>query len=127
MNDKVKATLTSSYLHMLFEFADPASIKKEELSDKLTQPIERLFDNQRNADKAKKVLGKLGFSRVVFCYFDQFQTQDGIDFKKLEQALQKNHKVILRHLGKDKLNYLKLLSSIAQTLEPKTKGLLGAA
>lgn len=127
MIDKVKSSLTNSYLMFIFDFADPMSVNKNELSESIGfDPLE-LFNSQKQADRAKKVLGKMGFSKALVCYFGRFQSQEGIDFKALEKELNKHRKVFIRHLGKDKINYLNLLIQISNSCEQRRKGLLGVA
>lgn len=126
MIDQIKSNLTNQYLMFIFEFADPSSVNKEELALFIGCPIIEIFKSQKMADKSKKLLGKTGFGKALVCYFNQFQSQDGIDFKKLEKEITQNRKVFLRHLGKDKVNFLTLLIKISDTLEPKRKGLLAS-
>lgn len=126
MIDKIKSNLTNSYLMFIFDFADPSSVSSQELCEFLECPIIEIFKSQRAADKSKKKLGKAGFSKALVCYFNQFQTLDGVDFKSLEGELTQNRKVFLRHLGKDKVNYLNLLIKISESIEPQKRGLLSA-
>lgn len=127
MIEKIKSTLTSSYLLFVFDFAEPTSVDKGELSKSLGFEADEIFKCQKNADKAKKVLGKDGFSKALVCYFNQFQSKDGVDFKSLDSDLHRHRKVITRHLGKDKVNYLNLLVSIANASDTKRRGLLEVA
>lgn len=124
MIDKIKSNLTNSYMMFVFEFADPSTIDKSEIQAFIKCPLVDAFSSQRTADSAKKNLGKLGFSKLLSVYFGEFQTSDGIDFRRLGLELTKNKKVLLRHLGKDKVNFLNLLVSIAKSLESERKGLL---
>lgn len=126
MIEQIKSNLTNHYLMFVFEFAAPESVNKDELTMELGCPVIDIFKSQRKADLSKKSLGRQKFGKVLMLYFDQFQSHDGIDFKRLEQELTQNRKVFLRHLGKDKVNYLSLLIKIADTLEPKRRGLLSA-
>lgn len=127
MIDKVKSNLTNYYLMFVFDFGDPADCNKAELAQKIGCPIVEVFKSQRTADKAKKVLGKKGFGEMLVCYFSAFQSQDGVKFKELEKELASNRKVFLRHLGKDKVNYLNLMISVSGSIEEKKRGLLGVA
>lgn len=127
MIDKIKSNLTNSYLMFVFDFSDPQDIKKDALTEAIGFPIAEVFKTQRQEDKAKKILGKTGFGKMLFVYFNQFQSQDGIDFKALEKEIVQNKKVLLRHLGKDKVNYLNLMISVSRSLEPKKRGLLEVA
>jgi len=124
MIDKIKSNLTNHYLMFIFDFGDPASVKQDELAKELGCAVADVFKTQRQADKAKKVLGKSGFEKMLVVYFNQFQSRDGINFKKLESELKQNRKVLLRHLGKDKVNYLNLMISVSGSLEGKKRGLL---
>ena len=127
MIDKIKSNLTNSYLMFIFDFADSSQVNKDELLKRIECPLLEIFKTQKNADKTKKVLGKNGFGKALFVYFNEFQSQDGIDFNRLEKEIAQNRKVFLRHLGKDKVNYLTLLISIDNSLEKPKKGLLGVA
>jgi hypothetical protein len=111
----------------IFDFGDLSSANKEKISEAMGCPICDVFKTQRQADKAKKILGKSGFGKMLTLYFNQFQGKDGVDFKKLDAEISKNKKVFLRHLGKDKVNYLSLMISIAQSIESKKRGLLEVA
>jgi hypothetical protein len=124
MIDKIKSNLTSHYLMFVFDFADPSTVNAKELSAFIGCPIVEMFKSQRTADRSKKTLGRSGFGKALVCYFNSFSTHDGIDFKRLERELTENKKVFLRHLGKDKVNYLTLLISVAEAIEPKRRGLL---
>lgn len=125
MTDKIKSNLTNSYLMFVFDFGDPAHCDKAALAQAIGCPIIEVFKSQRTADKAKKVLGKRGFGEMLVCYFSAFQSQDGVKFKELERELITNRKVFLRHLGKDKVNYLNLMISVSGSIEPAKRGLLG--
>lgn len=124
MIDKIKSNLTNSYLMFVFEFADPSTVNEQELSAFIGCPVIEIFKSQRAADRSKKVLGKASFGKALVCYFGQFQSSDGVDFRRLGHELTKNRKVFLRHLGKDKVNYLSLLIKINESIEPQRRGLL---
>jgi hypothetical protein len=126
MIDKIKSNLTNHYLMFVFDFADPTSVNAKEIAEFIGCPIVEMFKSQRTADKSKKVLGRAGFGKALVCYFNEFQGRDGVDFKRLEQELTENRKVFLRHLGKDKVNYLTLLISVNESIEPKRRGLLAS-
>lgn len=126
MIDKIKSNLTTSYMLFIFEFGDPSTADKKKIECEINCPLLELFHSQRTVDKAKKSLGKAGFNNLLAAYFSQFQSQDGFKFKILDEELVKNKKVFLRHLGKDKLNYLNLIISTRKAIEHK-KGLLGVA
>jgi hypothetical protein len=124
MTEQIKANLTNCYLMFIFEFADPANVDKAQVQSAIDCPVIDIFKSQRQADLSKKILGKVGFGKAVMLYFDQFQSHDGIDFDSLEKELTQHRKVFLRHLGKDKVNYLNLLIKINGSIEPKRRGLL---
>lgn len=126
MLDQIKSNLTNSYLMFVFDFASPESVDKQALCQALGCPVIEVFKSQRKADLSKKALGRVEFSKVLMLYFDQFQSHDGIDFRRLDKELAENRKVFIRHLGKDKVNYLSLLIKINEAIEPKRKGLLAA-
>ncbi len=127
MIDKIKSNLTNYYLMFVFDFGEPSECDKAELTKAIGFPIAEVFRSQRQADKAKKILGKNGFGQMLVIYFSQFQSQDGVNFKKLEGELKQNRKIFLRHLGKDKVNYLNLMISISGSFEERKRGLLGVA
>lgn len=124
MNDKIKSNLTNHYLMFVFDFGDPQSINKDNVLEEIKCPLIEIFKTQKQADKVKKILGKSGFNRVLYCYFDQFQNSRGIDFRTLGEELTENRKVFLRHLGKDKCSLLTLMIKISESFEKK--GLLAA-
>ncbi len=122
MSDKIKSNITTSYMLFVFDFADPSSVDKSNIEQEIKCPVAEVFSSQKKTDHAKKALGKVGFDKMLSVYFAHFQTQDGFNHQKLDEELRKNKKVFLRHLGKDKVNYLTLLISTMSAL-PK-KGLL---
>lgn len=126
MIDQIKSNLTNCYLMFVFDFADPSSVNSKELCDFMGCPVMEIFKSQRQADKSKKLLGKAGFGKALVCYFNEFQSHDGVNFKALERELNANRKVFLRHLGKDKVNFLNLLIKINEAIEPQKRGLLSA-
>lgn len=119
--DKIKSQLTTAFMMFVFDFADPSQVKT-------TPPckIQDLFNSQKNADKAKRVLGKGDFDKVLSLYFNQYQSKGGIDHDALSDSLAKNKKVMLRHIGRDKVNFLVLVACLLKNLDqpaPK-RGLL---
>lgn len=126
MIDKIKSNLTNSYLMFIFDFADPSNVNKEEISEFIGCPIIEIFQSQKMADKSKKLLGKNGFGKALVCYFNLFQSQDGVNFRKLDAEMTKHKKVFLRHLGKDKVSFLNLMIKISESIEPKKRGLLAS-
>lgn len=125
MIEKIKSSITSSFLNFLFDYADPSLVNKDAISKALGFPIEELFSTQKRADQAK-TLGRETFNKSVSAYFSRFQNSDGVDHKKLGQEIVKNKKILIRHLGKDKLIYLQLIVSVlgAEPEMQKKRGLL---
>lgn len=126
MIDKIKSNLTTSYMLFVFDFGDPSTADKTRIECDIKCPLVELFHSQRTVDKAKKQLGREGFNNLLAAYFSQFQSADGFQFKTLDEELNKNKKVFIRHLGRDKMNYLNLIISTRKAIEIK-KGLLGVA
>ncbi len=124
MNEQIKTQLTTAYMMFVFDFSDPSSIDKDHFTKSIN--LEELFDTQRTADKAKRLWGKDGFKKLMSLYFNRYQTSKGLDFDALETSIIKNKKVFLRHLGKDKINYLILITTMLKSLESTTprRGLL---
>ena len=121
MIERIKSSITNSYLNFLFDYADPSSVNKEAIVKALGFPIDDLFSSQKRSDHAKR-LGKETFNKAVSIYFARFQNSDGVDFKRLKKEITRDKKTMLRHLGKDKLNFLALIISILET-EPEVKKL----
>ncbi len=121
MNDKIRSAINTAYMLFVFEFADPTSVTLE------TKNPLVVFDSQKSADKMKKELGKDGFRKFLSLYFSSFQSPRGLDFRKLDHEITKNKKVLLRHLGKDKMTYLSLVVSVLKAVEEPRRGLLGVA
>ncbi len=124
MSDKIKSSITTSYMLFIFDFADPSSVDKSNIEKQIECPVMEVFDSQKKTDSAKTLLGKEGFNKMLSVYFSNYQTQDGFDFSRLANEIKKNKKVFLRHLGKEKLLYLTLLISIMDALSEPRKGLL---
>ncbi len=126
MNDKIKSNITTSYMLFVFDFGDPSSVDKSQIEVEIKGPVSEVFSSQKKTDSAKKTLGKSGFDKMLSIYFSSFQTQDGLKYDSLENELLKNKKVFLRHLGKDKLNFLNLIVSVMKAGAGESKrGLLG--
>ena len=124
--EKLNSFVTTSYSMLVYGFHDPDGLNKNDIEERARCPIVELFDKQRSADRAKKWL-KEDFEKALAVYFCQFQTHSGFDFKGLKSKLDASEKVFLRHLGKDKVLYLRLLISFAEALSepaPKPRGLL---
>jgi hypothetical protein len=124
MTDKIKSTLTTSYLMFVFDFGDPTEIGKSAIETKITFPISEVFKSQKRADSAREKLGKEGFNKMLSLYFAKYQTQDGFDYVSLGEELTKHKKVFLRFLGKDKVAMLTLMINTMASLKEPKKGLL---
>jgi hypothetical protein len=111
LNEKIKSSLSTNFMLFCFEWADPASIDKPQLEKTLSFHVEQLFDSQKKADQAKK-LGRQIFGQAVSLYFSKFQNSDGIDQAALGKAITMHKKVMQRHLGKETMRYLQLISSL---------------
>lgn len=129
MNEQIKTQITTSYMMFVFEFADPSSIDEEKLTDDIRCNLNEIFSSQKNADRAKRILGKDNFSKLLSVYFNKFQSGGDLNFIGLEDAIAKNKKVMMRHLGRDKVTFLNLIVTLmkALELEPNKKGLLWRA
>lgn len=117
MNDKIRTQLTTAYMMFIFDLADPSMVDKERVISSLPVPLEELFDAQKSADKAKKLWGRDGFRKVLSLYFNQFQTNRGLDIEALESTLLRNKKVFLRHLGKTNVTFLSLIVSVLKAMD----------
>ena len=125
MKDKIKSNITTSYMLFVFDFGDPSSVDKPQIEEAIKGPVSEVFSSQKKTDFAKKTLGKSGFDKMLSVYFSSFQTQDGIKYDSLENELVKNKKVFVRHLGKDKWNFLNLIVSVMKAGASEARGLLG--
>jgi len=125
MNDKIKSNITTCYMLFVFDFGDPSSVDRSQIESEIKGPVSEVFSSQKKTDFAKKTLGKAGFDKMLSLYFSSFQTQDGLKYKSLEDELVKNKKVFMRHLGKDKVNYLNLIVNVLKAGASESKGLLG--
>ncbi len=126
MIDQIRSNVTTAFTMLVFDFADLDGVNKAELQTKIKCPIAELFDKQKNADRAKRAL-KADFDTLLALYFNAYQTSQGFAHERLAQKLDEAESVFMRHLGKDKVRYLRLLISIAKLINEKPKGLLGAA
>lgn len=126
MNDKIKTHLTTAYMMFVFDFADPSQLDQAKILNSLTVPLNELFHTQKASDKAKKLWGRDGFRKVLCLYFNRFQTPQGLNIEALEQSLVDNKKVLLRHLGKDKVTFLGLIVTLMKASEQPSikRGLL---
>lgn len=119
--DRIRAILANSYMMFVFDFADPTQVKLE-----YDRSLDDLFGSQKSADRAKKILGKEGFKKAVAVYFSKFQNARGVNYDGLDEHIKKSKKVIVRHLGKDKVQLLELIIMVSRSIEDR-KGLLGMA
>jgi hypothetical protein len=126
MSDQLRSLNTTAFTMLVFEFADLEGVNKAELEEKMRCPVVELFDKQKNADRAKRLL-KSDFDKAVAIYFNNYQTSTGFAFDRLAKKLDECNKIFVRHLGKDKVSYLRLLINIAKLIQEKPKGLLGVA
>jgi hypothetical protein len=123
--DKLRSLLSTQYTIFIFTLADLEGANKAEIERKIQIAISDVFDRQKPADRAKRVL-KADFQKLLALYFNQYQTSSGFAHERLAKKLDECEKVFLRHLGKDKLNYLRFLISVARIIHDKPKGLLAA-
>lgn len=123
MSEKFKSQVSTAYMLWVFEFADPTALKKDELEAEIKCPIAEIFDSQKNSDRAKKIL-RDRFPRAAALYFGQYLTGAGFDYRALKEKMTPNEKHFVRHLGKDKYKYLKLLVNLMDGLEETRAGLL---
>ncbi len=111
-----KDTIAKSYAHFVRSFGASELVVAKDL-----------FDSQANINKARKVLGKAGLKSAPGAYFNQFLTPKGLDHKALGLAIQKNRKVMARHLGPEAMLYLDLVTQLIKDMEQPKLGLLEVA
>jgi hypothetical protein len=116
MIDKLKSNLTNAYMMFILGFADPSTVDKSVVEAEMKGKISEVFNTQKNCDRAKRLL-KGNFAKMLALYFHQFNSTDGFDHLGLDKELAKNKKHLLRHLGKDKLQYLNLIVSLMKTAD----------
>lgn len=121
--DRVRSKTVNAYTMLVFDYADPEGINKAEIESRIQCPICDLFDKQKSVDRAKKVL-KGDFNKCLALYFNQFQNSNGFDGPALKTKLEKFDKNFIRHLGKDRFNFLSFLCQLMIELEVKPRGLL---
>jgi hypothetical protein len=126
ITDSIRKELGDAYSALIFDYSDLEGLNPKALEEQMKCPLVELFDKQKNADKAKKVL-KADFNKAVALYLATYQASSRIDFARLREKLDECEKVFLRHLGKDTLRYLRLLTDFSRHIKEKPKGLLGAA
>lgn len=96
--------------------------RKDEVLKKGVNP-EMLLSEQKNADKAKSLLGKKLFKDALSLYFRQFINGKTIDKDRLSQEFEENENTFVRHLGEAKFDLLKLILE-KQVNVPHGTGLL---
>lgn len=109
MTERIKRNLERAFSDFVKDFADPKTLVKQVVEDKIKCKIEDVFNSQKSIDYAKSVYGKKGLNVVIGLYLSQFQGKLGLNYLALDTALKRNSKHILRHLGPDKLQFLKLM------------------
>lgn len=132
--EKIRSLVNTELSLLASKFFDvEAALKhKKSFEEKLGFEIKDLLNKQKNADQAKKILGKNSFGAVLAIYFNQFETKDGVDAKRLAKDIEEKELIYRRHLGKDKIQFLKLLCRIGMLasekptlrIVPQPKGLL---
>ncbi len=126
MIDELKTKLTTAYMMFVFDFSDLEQISKKAIDDKLPCPLKDLFSNQKVSDKARKIL-KDDFRKALAIYFSKFQTSDGFDYSSLSKLIEAKEPILIRHVGKDRTAYLKLMVSLMKSLDSRPrKGLLAS-
>ena len=121
MNSILK-NLESAYDDFIKDFADPKSLVKSVVEDKIKCKIEDVFNTQKQIDYAKSVYGKKGLKAVIALYLSHFQGKTGINHHGLDVAIKRNNKHLLRHLGPDKVQFLKLMALLLLDLEKEALG-----
>lgn len=122
----IKSNLTNAYMMFLMDLADLSICDQKQIEKEMKGKIQDLFDCQSNGDRAKRLL-KDQFGKALAIYFSSFTGSDGLNHARLEREITRNRKHMLRHLGKDKLNYLTLITGLMSASGEKPKqGLLFA-
>ncbi len=110
----------------VMDLADPSTCDRAKLEEEIKGKISEMFDTQPNGDRAKRYL-KDRFNKALSLYFNSFCTSDGLNYARLDREISKNRKHLLRHLGKDRLTYLTLITQLMSVVDGKSKkGLLFA-
>lgn len=124
MIDQIRSHVTTAYTMLIFDFADLEGVNKAKILETIRCPLVELFDKQKNADRAKRLL-KADFNKAVALFFHDYQSSTGFDYDRLAKKLDQNQKVFERHLGKPNIRYLRLLITFAGLAqEKKQRGLL---
>ena len=126
MIDQLRALNNTAYITLVFGFADLEGVNRLKIETQLKLPLSELFDRQKNADRAKRTL-KGDFNKAVALYFHDFLSPTGFSAERLSQKLDASGPVFERHLGQDKVKYLRHLISTQRIIQEKPKGLLGVA
>lgn len=121
ITNNIKHVLAKSYEEFLNGIEPKPDA--EAVRAKYKGPILDIFITQRATDKAKAQLGK-DFSKAMRMYFDSFLVDGDFASKRLKTSMQPYEKNFLRHLGKDRLAFIKLLIEVADNCEEKRRGLL---
>lgn len=114
--NKIKANLEKAFSDFIKDFANPKTLAKGVIEDKIKCKIQDVFKSQKSIDYAKSVYGKKGLNIVIALYLSQFQGQLGINYLALDTEIKMNHRHLLRHLGPDKLQFLKLMVMLLRDL-----------
>lgn len=119
--DKIKTLINTELSLVPEKFFNVSSAMKQKavFEEKLGFPISELLSKQKNSDVAKKILGRGGFNACLSIYFNQFDSRDGFDTKKLAQDLEQKAPVYKRHLGSDRMQLLKLLCRVSEISNEK--------
>lgn len=126
MIDELKTKLTTAYMMFVFDFSDLEQISSKAIDDKLPCSLSDLFKTQKTSDKARKLL-KNDFRKALALYFSKFQCSDGFDYSGLSKLIDSKEPILVRHVGKDRTAYLKLMVSLMKSLDKKPKrGLLAS-
>lgn len=127
--NKIKASLEKAFSDFTKDFADHKVLAKHVVEEKIKCKILDVFSSQKSIDYAKSVYGKKGLNSVIALYLSQFQGKLGINYHALDTELKRNCKHIQRHLGPDKLQFLKLLVMLLRDIDAQKEkpGLLYAS
>ncbi len=122
---KIKEALEAAFNAFMMDYASPASIAKTVVEDKIKCPIIEAFDTQKKADFAKAVYGKKGMNMVIALYLNQYKNdKGGVEAHRLANDLARNHKTLVRHLGKDRLSHLDTIVQLLKATAAPKQGLL---
>lgn len=127
MIEQIKSSLTNAFMMFILEFADPSAVDRQSIEAEMKCSIEEVFSTQKACDRAKRLL-KGNFNKMLALYFNQFNSRYGLNWSQLEAELAKNKKHLLRHLGKDKVQYVQLIAALMKQADggKVKKGLLAS-